>query len=139
MNASTRIALGFFGVSAAAVNKGAAIGCPFLRESMALNRYADSHPPTAGRQAIFLGATEPTRCPTGKESAAGVMLVGQGGLPVSISSVIRACSRRIRRSSLHARLEQSEDADVSALIAQNRSTSLSGPLRRFVQKMHFVR
>ena len=42
--------------------------------------------PRQERQAIFLGATEPTRCPTGKESAAGVMLVGQGGLAVSITT-----------------------------------------------------
>jgi len=51
-----------------------------VRELMALNRLI--RPPAAGRQAIFLGATEP-RAARPKESRRGATLVGQGRLAVS--------------------------------------------------------
>src|SRR4051794_38859297 len=54
---------------------------------MALNRLMLNSDPTAGRQAIFLGATEPRAARPRKEPAARRCSVGQGRLAVSISSM----------------------------------------------------
>jgi hypothetical protein len=70
--------------------------------------------PRQERQAIFLGATEPTRCPTGKESAAGVTSVSQGGLAVSISSV-RARSRRLMLAKLTIELAEKGEFTAASL------------------------
>src|SRR5262245_6119011 len=52
---------------------------------MALNRLMLNSDPTAGRQTIFLGATEPRAARPRKEPAARRCSVGQGRLAVSIS------------------------------------------------------
>jgi|SRR6516225_9126224 len=65
-----------------------------VRELMALNRLI--RPPAAGRQAIFLGATEP-RAARPKEIRRGATPVGQGRLAVSTvgkNAYIDARSRR---------------------------------------------
>jgi hypothetical protein len=54
------------------------LGYPLQRETMALRQE---------RQAIFLGATEPTPCPTGKEPAPGSCILAQ-----TYRSMRRTCS-----------------------------------------------
>src|SRR5215467_2715520 len=73
------------------LERGSDLGCPPVRELMALNRTAlkrDFSP--RGRTAGHLsGSDRATRCPTGKEPAATATLVGQGRLAVSTVGKVR--------------------------------------------------
>jgi len=75
--------------------KGQRLGCPSSASQWPCTASSDA--PTAGRQAIFLGATEPRAARPERRLAARAMLVGQGQLAVSTIVALRAPADTARR------------------------------------------